>query len=102
MTEIKYEVPKLNLKQLSHMFMCNRYVTGIGPSDYEAYALFMNYVRLVDILIREYENGRKELTDFLSEKNDTLSTHMVIIASGHFEICSSTLKRVTTYLEKIK
>lgn len=102
MTEIKYEIPDLNLNQLSHIFMYNRYFIGIGPSDYEVYALFMNYVRLVDILLREYENGRKELTHFLSVKNESLSTHIVIIASGHFEMCVSTLKRVTTYLERIK
>ncbi len=102
MTEINYSLPNLNLNQLSHIFMYNRYFTGTGPSDYEAYALFMNYVRLVDILVREYEDGRKELMNFLSAKNDSLSTHMVIIASGHFEICISTLKRVTTYLERIK
>ena len=34
--------------------------------------------------------------------NESLSTHMVIIAAGHFEMCISTLNRVTTYLENIK
>ncbi|MFA6054745.1 MAG: hypothetical protein WC769_05150 [Thermodesulfovibrionales bacterium] len=103
MTEIKYELPNLSdLNQLSHIFMYNRFFTGIGPSDYEAYALFMNYVRLVDILLREYENGRKELMNFLAAKNESLSTHLVIIASGHFEMCISTLKRVSTYLKRIR
>lgn len=104
MTEIKYKIPNLShLNQLSHIFMHNRYFSGIGPSDHEAYALFMNYVRLVDIILREYENGRKELENFLALKNDSwISTHLVIIASGHFEICINTLKRVINYLKRIR
>ncbi|OGW40488.1 MAG: hypothetical protein A2Y97_10250 [Nitrospirae bacterium RBG_13_39_12] len=101
--EIKYDIPNLSdLSQLSHVFMYNRFFRGMGPSDYEAYALFMNYVRLVDIVLLEYESGRKKLKDFLAVKNDSLSTHLVVIAAGHFEMCVSTLKRVSTYLKRIR
>ena len=82
--------------------MYNRFFTGIGPSDYEAYALFMNYIRLTDITLREYEDGRKVLSDFLDSKNNSLSAHLVIAASGHFEICIITLERVIKYFKKIR
>jgi len=103
MAKIKYNIPNLsNLHQYSHIFMYNRFFTGIGPSNYEAYALFMNYIRLADILLSEYENGRKILTDFLASKNNAFSTHLVIASSGHFEICINTLERVIKYFKKIR
>ncbi|MCG2722285.1 MAG: hypothetical protein L6290_09770 [Thermodesulfovibrionales bacterium] len=104
MLKIKYNIPNLsNLEKLSPVFMYNRFFTSAGPSDYEAYALTMNFIRLVDLTIQEYENGRNILEKFISSKSNSLATPwMIVVASGHFEICISSLKRVINYLKSLR
>lgn len=103
MVEIKYYVPNLSsLDQHSPFFMFNRYFRGAGPKNYEAYALVMNFIRLVDLAICEYENGRNVLEEFLASKNNSIVSHLPIFASNHFEVCISTLKRIINYLKKLR
>ncbi len=103
MVEIKYSISDLsNLNQLSPLFIYNRYFTAIGPINYEAYALTMNLIRLVDLAIQEYANGRNVLNNFVASKNSSLATHLIIIAAGHFEVCINTLKRVINYFKRLR
>lgn len=69
--------------------------------DYETYALLMNFMRLMDLAIREYENGRRLLDEFKAPSS-SFRLSPIFLASGHFEGCVSTLKRVINYVKVIR
>lgn len=100
--EIKFNIPDLSeLKPFSVTFMMSHFFTGSGPKGRKAFALVMNFIRLVDLAIREYENGRDALCEFATTING-FGLHLTIRASAHFEVCISTLKRSVYLLKRIQ
>jgi hypothetical protein len=100
--ELKYNIPDLSsLKPFSATYMANYFFTGVGPKGREAYGLVMNFIRLVDLAIFEYENGRIALCQFATPSNATL-IGLFIKASAHFEVCVSTLIRSMNHLMKMR
>ena len=100
--ELKYNIPDLSgLKPFSVTFMMYHVFAGGGPKGHEAYGLLMNFVRLVDLTIREYENGRMALNQFVAT-DDFSSLGFFFRASAHFEVCISTLKRSMNHLIRMR
>lgn len=97
----RFDVPDLSdLRGLSPMFAFRRFFQGAGPTQHKAYSLTMNYIRLVDTAIREYENGRRSLSDYEEARDAGLD--LMLKVSSHFEVCIDALKRSLNHLEKIK
>ena len=90
-----------HLQQRSIHFAMNCVFGGGGPKDREAYFLVMNFARLVDFAIREYEYGRKATLEF-AEDTDSLSLGLIFRASGHFEVCIDNVKRAIEHLKALR
>lgn len=84
----------------STMFMNNMF-RGSGPKDHIAYALVMNFVRLTDRAVREFETGRKEIEAFWQPEGD-LRLGAAIRAMGHFEGAIDALKRSINHLKQLR
>jgi hypothetical protein len=86
------EVPHMpNLSRLaadinSYEAAMNRCWRGRGPTDLTVYALWVNFIRLVDVSVREYELARRKIDG--REPN----LPRMNVAIGHFESLLSTLK----------
>ena len=74
---------------------------GAGPTKYDEYALIVNFIRLVDLSIIEYQSGRELLFKFWST-HDGVAIGAINLASGHFEACISNMKRSVNYLKSIR
>lgn len=99
--QLSYDIPDLSeLRCLSIDFL-SRYIIGVGPKDRTAYALVMNFVRLADFAIIEYELAREAMHRF-KETTESLALSQVIRAMGHYEVCVSTLKRAIDHLKAIR
>ena len=92
----------INLPNLSDLpvhsdcSMLNHFLNSGGPRDTTAYALWMNFIRLVDVAVREYELGRQEIVGSASIlRRDT-------VAAGHFELLLITLKRAVAHLNALR
>ncbi len=97
-----FEAPDLSsLKECSTLFAVRRIFQRAGPPDYQAYGLTVNYIRLVDIAIREYESGRSMLSRF-AETTRSAGLNLMFAASSHFEICVDAVKRSVNHLKKIR
>lgn len=100
--KLNYNIPDLSeLKPRSTFFLVNYIFRGAGPKHREAYALVMNFVRLVDLAISEYELARKAMLQF-KETTESLALGQAIRASGHYEVCVSALKRAIDHLKAIR
>lgn len=99
---LKFEIPELSdLKSQSVLLAVNRFFRGAGPKDWKAWALVLNYVRLVDLAVTEYEIARKAILEFAS-LNETLLLDRPIQASGHFETSVTATKRAIDHLKALR
>lgn len=95
-------IPDLsNIKQQAFRLGGFRFV-GCDYKDYKIYALIMNFVRLVDLGILEYETARNHLINFQSNSEGPLPVSSLILASGYFEMCIGNLKRAIDLLKAIR
>lgn len=95
-----YDFPNLsNLQYKSILFSVNRFFRGAGPKECHAYALTMNFIRLVDLAVQEYELGRDCLQEALNNNEHIGSA---IASAGHFEVCLNALKRSINFLKAIR
>jgi hypothetical protein len=95
------------MPDLSHLsantslaFVLNRVFTGGGPKDPKSYALVMNFIRIVDHLVAEYEQTRAALTEFVNTPNNVISP--IFDATNYYESCISTMIRVIRLGRRIR
>jgi hypothetical protein len=94
------KIPNLSdLSKISIHFAVCRVFLASGPKSYAQYALIMNYIRLVDLAISEYQDGR-DLALRYWEPGESLGA--MIRAAGYFEACLSNLKRALNHLKIIR
>ena len=74
----------------------NKCYRGGGPTDLTVYALWVNFIRLVDVSVREYELARRRIDG----KSPNLPR--INVATGHFESLLSTLKRAIAHLKALR
>ena len=97
-----------NIPALSHLssqsisFVMERFLTDSGPQDRKAYALVMNFVRLVDLAVSEYESGRLAILQLANKRNGNLRLGPAIRSTAHFEVCIDALKRAINFLKAIR
>lgn len=100
--KLKFDVPDLSgLRELSTLFAARRFLQRAGPTHHEAYGLTMNYIRLVDAAIREYESGRGLLSRF-EETTRSTGLNLMLGACSHFEFCIDALRRSVNHLKGIR
>jgi len=80
--------------------MLNVIFRKAGPTDYQARALWTNYVRLVDQVVREYNAARKELQLYVNTPNNVMSP--LFVCTGHFESCITTMKRAIVFARRMR
>lgn len=97
-----YKFPDLsNLKEVSVLFFAKHFFQGGGPKEYNAYALTMNFIRLVDLSVQEYELGRSSFQEFLNNR-EGIHIGSATASVGHFEVCLSALKRSVNFLKALR
>jgi len=100
--DINLQVPDLNgLSNISSYYVMHRFFRGVGPATYAEYALVVNFIRLVDLSILEYQSGRKLLFEFWNTHEGT-AVGAINLSSGYFEACISNTKRSLNYLKSIR
>jgi hypothetical protein len=93
-------IPDLSdLRQNTVWFAVTRIFVASGPDDYAQYALVTNYIRLVDLALDEYQDGRELASDYW-EPGARLGA--MIRAAGYFEDCLSNVKRALNHLKVIR
>ena len=93
------DLPRLNSKT-SLTLLLNRVFAGGGPKDPKSYALVMNFIRVVDVLVTEYESARESLAKFVNTPNDVISP--LLVATGSFELCITTMVRAVNLGRRIR
>lgn len=100
--EINLQVPSLNeLPNISIYYALDRVFMDAGPRKHDEYALIVNFIRLVDLSIIEYQSGRELLFKFWNT-HDSIAISAINLAAGHFEACISNVKRSINYLKSIR
>jgi hypothetical protein len=96
------EMPDLsNLSaNASLTFVLNRVFAGGGPKDPKSYALVMNFIRIVDHLVAEYEQTWAALTEFVNTPNNVISP--IFYATNYCESCISTMIRAVRLGRRIR
>lgn len=96
------EMPDLSRldTKLSLNVALNATLRAAGPLDRNARALWLNYVRLVDQLIWEYEAARHALQNFVDTPNNTLSPLFRAIA--HMETLVNTMRRAIFFARRMR
>jgi hypothetical protein len=106
----RYNIPDLsNLHELCVHLTVRKYLVGY-TDDLQTNVLVLNFVRLVDLAIDEYNLGRKakikaKSTSLKSLMGLPMGLPMVgqaIRSSSHFEVCISTTKRAIDHLKAIR
>ena len=80
--------------------LLNRTFAGGGPKDSRSYALVMNFIRVVDVLVTEYESARESLTEFVNTPNNVISP--LLVATGSFELCITTMVRAINLGRRVR
>ena len=70
-----------------------------GPKDRQARALVTDFIRLVDQIVREYNNARQALIQFV---NAPSAMGLLFLAVGHFEVCITNLRRAIRIGNRIR
>lgn len=100
--ELNFDIPDLSQLPLhSTQFALRRIFNRSGPKATTPYALVMNYVRLVDLAVSEYEYGRLAILDYI-DRNGGLKLGRAIRSSSHFEVCIDALKRAINHLKALR
>ena len=96
------KIPDLSdLSKVSLYFTTHRTFFASGPESYAQYALVANYIRLVDLAVAEYQDGRERAFRYW-EPSESLALSAMIRASGYFEDCLSNVKRAINHLKVIR
>ena len=66
--------------------------------EWQLQFLTRNFVRLVDLAIEEYENGRINVGDYWEDDSRLFPVGPTIRASGHFETCIAAAHRAVLHL----
>jgi hypothetical protein len=78
-------------------------ITGRVPGDYKVYALVLNFVRLVDLALMDFENCRTSLLRYWRRiDNSTVPLGFLILGAGHFEACITNLNRAIEFLKAMR
>lgn len=80
--------------------MLNRVFAGGGPSEQKSYALLMNFVRIVDKLVADYERTRANLIDYVNAPNNMMAP--LIYATNNCESCITTMIRAIRLGRRIR
>jgi len=80
--------------------MLNRVFAGGGPTEQKSYALVMNFVRIVDKLVADYERTRANLTEFVNTPNNVMAP--LIYATNNCESCITTIIRAIKLGRRIR
>ena len=80
--------------------MLNRAFAGGGPSEQKSYALLMNFVRIVDKLVADYERTRANLIDYVNTPNNVMAP--LIYATNNCESCITTMIRAIRLGRRIR
>ena len=100
--KITVDIPDLSgLRPQNSVLYLSRYWTGGGPKDVLSYALVMNLVRLVDLTVSDYENGRQCIEMYWNTHRG-VAMGAAIAASGHFESCITNVHRSILYLRALR
>jgi len=78
----------------------NRMFAGGGPKNSKSYALVMNFVRIVDKLITEYDETRASFTEFVNTPNNVILP--LFVATGECESCITTIVRSINLVRRIR
>ena len=96
------QIPDLSrLKPNSIQAILQHYFNSAGPTDYRAYALWMNTIRLGDLCLREYQSARAALMAWYTEDSQAKIAN-VLRASGHFEACISATERMLRHVKALR
>lgn len=89
------EMPDLSSLTLraSLVFVLKRVFAHGGPKNSKSYVMVMNFIRIVDKLIIEYEHTRTALSDFVAVRMDEDFLSPFLIATCYCESCISTMFR---------
>lgn len=79
----------------------NRMFCGGGPKDPTSYALLMNFNRVVDILIEDYEAARRSMQEATQATGD-VPLHALLSAIGHFESCVTNTLRAIRFAQRLR
>ena len=93
------DLSDLNSKA-SLMLILNRMFAGGGPKDSKSYALVMNFIRIVDKLVVEYESARASLSEYINTPNNVISP--LLVATGECESCITTMVRAINLGRRIR
>jgi hypothetical protein len=98
---------RCDMPDLSHLnammslnFLLNRVFGGGGSSDAKSYAFAMNFVRIVDILLLDYEKVRIELVRYINSPNHVISP--LLIATGSCEALIGTALRAIKIARRMR
>lgn len=98
---------RCKMPDLSNLFdknilnlILNIFFRGGGPKDHKVKALWINYIRVVDHLIREYKYAHASLKLYVTTPNNVISPLFICI--GHLESCIGLMKRAIYFARKIR
>lgn len=79
--------------------MLNLVFNKMGVRDRLASAYAINYIRMVDKAVREYEQARRELLPFVENRESLLA---LIRTADHLETCVNAVKRALNNLDRMR
>lgn len=79
----------------------NRMFSGGGSKDPVSHALQINFNRMVDMLVENYEAARRYQT-IASTRDGSVPLHALITAIGLFENCITTALRAISFARRLK
>jgi hypothetical protein len=99
---LEFDIPELPAyRPVAGRFLLFRVFGAGGPKAPLIYGLVMNLVRLTDLAVREYSEGRRTILEFASSSEE-LRIGSAIRSSAHFEVSIDALKRVINFIKAIR
>lgn len=98
----KNEMPDLSglNDKLTLGLILNAFFRGAGPRDSNARALWTNYIRLVDQMIREYNSAHDSLQEYIDTPNNVMGPLFKCI--GHMENYINSMRRAIRFARKMR
>jgi hypothetical protein len=103
---VKHDLSRV--RSLSHLGRVAPDLAGnhfFGPprpwqKDWQLFGLVMNFIRLVDVAIGEYESGRRKAEEWWTNTETEGSAYLA--TSGYFETCLTSMHRAICHLHALK
>jgi hypothetical protein len=90
------------LNQNKMLILAAHKIVGVaGLSDFLPESLRINYIRVTDRLIHEYENARLQLNQYLAHQG-SLHISPLFLATGHFESAVTNMVRAIDLAQRIR